>query len=64
MHTQTVTQADQDHVPLVFVMEMSEELDNKFVSLHLRPFFQAIFSDLSLRSTLSSTKSIDQATFV
>jgi len=43
---------------------MSEELENKFVSLHLRPFFQTIFSDLSLRSTLSSTKSIDQATFV
>ena len=64
MHIKINNPEHQDSTSLVFLAEISDELENKFVSLHLRPFFQAVFSDLSLRSTKSPTKSIDRVTFV
>jgi len=46
-------------------MEISDELESKFIKLHLRPYFEGVFSDLSLRSTTSPKKtSIDRVTFV
>ena len=55
----------QDSTSLVFLVEISDELESKFIKLHLRPYFQGVFSDLSLRSTTSLIKtSIDRVTFI
>ena len=55
---------------LVYLEELSEDLEKKFVKFHLRPYFLSVFADLSLRSstypnpTGKIQKSIDKVTFV
>ena len=55
---------------LVYLEELSEDLEKKFVKFHLRPYFLSVFADLALRSstypnpTGKIQKSIDKVTFV
>lgn len=55
---------------LVYLEDLSDSLEKKFVKFYLRPYFMSVFADLALRSTAPSNaaakpqKSIDKVTFV
>jgi hypothetical protein len=64
------TQEYDNITSLVYLEDLSEELEKKFVKFHLRPYFLSVFADLSLRSSTFPNpsgkiiKSIDKVTFV
>lgn len=64
------TPTDPQEYELIYLEDLSDELEKKFVKFHLRPYFLCVFADLSLRSSAPANvanknqKSIEKVTFV
>jgi len=61
---------DPQDFNLIYLEDLSDELEKKFVKFHLKPYFLSVFADLSLRSSAppkndnKNLKSIEKVTFV
>jgi len=67
---ETKLPTDPQDYNLIFLEDLSDELEKKFVKFHLKPYFLSVFADLSLRSSAppnnanKNLKSIEKVTFV